>query len=241
MWRLWRGRNLQRRAPGPLAEVQNEWSVIAAPSAKDPSASDELVSFVLKASQFAQEAELATLRERQGNANRRPGQHYRVLAGLARAWDAHRIVEVGTFLGGSALALLDVPSVERLVTYDLVPWNELPKTMFRADDFGSRLEQRIRDLGDPRVFAEEVDELAQADMIFVDAPKDGEFEAKFLAALFAVEPKAPQLVVLDDIRVLTMIRVWRDIPHDKFDLTSFGNWSGTGVVTRNGFPAEPAP
>ena len=73
-------------------------------------------------------------------------------------------------------------------------------------------------------------------MIFVDASKDGVFEPTFLAQLFALEPAGPQLIVLDDIRVLTMVRLWRGITLDKLDLTSFGHWSGTGIVVRGGFP-----
>jgi predicted O-methyltransferase YrrM len=240
MWRLWRSRNLYRRAHGPLDDVQNEWSVIAAPSPAEACASDELVSFVLRAVQSSREVDLKTLRERRASGGGRPGgqpgPQYRVLAGLAQAWQARRIVEIGTFLGGSALAMLEVESVEHLTTYDLVPWDDFAKTTLRSDDFGPRLEQRIRNLGEPDLFAEDAEDLAAADMIFLDASKDGVFEPTFLAALFATEPKGPQLLVLDDIRVLTMIRAWREIPHDKFDLTSFGNWAGTGVVVRGGFP-----
>jgi len=241
MWRLWRGRNLERRAMGPL-EGPNEWSIIAAPRADESGPSAEIVGFALRAVERAQAAELKLLRERRpGDAeriDRLSGHHYRILAGLAEAWGARRIVEVGTYRGTSALALLGAPTVEQLVTYDLVGWEQFAGTWLRPADFGERLEQRLVDLSEPKVFADESDVLARADMIFIDASKDGVFEPALLAELFGLEPLGPQLIVLDDIRVLTMIRVWRAIRHDKLDLTSFGHWSGTGIVVRGGFPPE---
>jgi predicted O-methyltransferase YrrM len=239
MWRLWRARNLHRRAHGPL-DGPNEWSVIAAPRRDDSGPSDEIVSFALRAIECARLTDLKTLRQRRpGDAerlNRLAGQHYRILAGLAEAWGATRIVEIGTYRGTSALALLEAPTVESLITYDLVSWEQFDGTWLGPADFSDRLEQRLADLGRPEVFAAEADVLASADLVFVDASKDGVFEPAFFAQLFALEPKGPQLIVLDDIRVLTMVKLWSEITLDKFDLTSFGHWSGTGIVVRGGFP-----
>src|SRR5262245_51889919 len=62
-WRLWRARNLERRAIGPL-DGPNEWSVIAAPPSADNGPSDELVDFAVRAINAARSADLKTLRER---------------------------------------------------------------------------------------------------------------------------------------------------------------------------------
>lgn len=122
------------------------------------------------------------------------------------------------------------------MTYDVVSWKDFDETYLDGSDFGPRFEQRLFDLSDRAAFEAQAGELASADMIFLDASKDGFFEERFLSLLFALEPKGPQLIVLDDIRVLTMIRVWRDITLDKLDVSSFGHWSGTGIVVRGGFP-----
>jgi predicted O-methyltransferase YrrM len=239
VWRLWRARNLRFRARGPL-EGPNEWSIISAPSSSEPAPSPELVHFAIEAGRRALETDLPVLRQRRpGDASRITritGQHYRILAGLTSAWGARRVIEVGTARGASALAILDAPTVENLITFDLIGWKDFDYSWLRDEDFGPRLEQRLGDLSDPDFFARNKDDLARADMIFIDASKNGVFEPVFLARLFAVEPAGPQLIVLDDIRVLTMIRAWREIPHDKLDLTSFGHWSGTGIVARGGFP-----
>jgi hypothetical protein len=42
-----------------------------------------------------------------------------------------------------------------------------------------------------------------------------------------------QLVVIDDIRVLTMVQLWRQLPNPRLDLTSFGHFSGTGLLLRS--------
>jgi hypothetical protein len=55
-----------------------------------------------------------------------------------------------------------------------------------------------------------------------------------------VTPSAPTILVLDDTRLLNMIDVWRLIRSPKLDLTSFGHWSGTGLVDMSAgltFPA----
>jgi predicted O-methyltransferase YrrM len=240
-WRLWRARNLERRAIGPLAGP-NEWSVIAAPTRAEAGPSDEIVELAIRAIDAARSADLKVLHERRPSdaerLDRLAGQHYRILAGLAEAWGARNVVEIGTYRGTSALALLEAQAVEHVITYDLVAWDKFDHTWFRADDFGDRLEQRLVDVSEPGVFAAEADDLARADMIFVDAPKDGVFEPTFLAKLFALPPAGPQLIVLDDIRVLTMVRLWQGITLDKLDLTSFGHWSGTGIIVRGGFPRD---
>jgi hypothetical protein len=39
-----------------------------------------------------------------------------------------------------------------------------------------------------------------------------------------------RLVVFDDIKLMEMVQVWRDLPYPKLDATSFGHWSGTGFM-----------
>ena len=71
----------------------------------------------------------------------------------------------------------------------------------------------------------------QAQLIFCDAPKDGIFEPAFLSLLAEAElSQRPRWLLLDDIRLLPMVECWRSISSPKLDLTSFGHWSGTGIV-----------
>ena len=85
-------------------------------------------------------------------------------------------------------------------------------------------------MSDDRIFEEYKSILNSAEIIFMDAPKDGIFEYKMLKQLAKLDFKENRLLVLDDIRFLNMIDLWRSIRSPKLDVSSFGHWSGTGLV-----------
>lgn len=161
-----------------------------------------------------------------------PGEHYRLLAALVAELAPRAVVEVGTAAGLSALALLHaLPADATLTTFDVVPWERVPRPALRPADFADgRLRQVVGDPADPRVLAAHAPAFRAADLIFVDGPKDGAFEPALLAALEALGLPLRPLVVFDDIRLPPMLGVWRGIARPKLDLTSFGHWSGTGLV-----------
>ena len=64
----------------------------------------------------------------------------------------------------------------------------------------------------------------------MDAPKDGVFEYRFLQLLSTLQPKKNKLLILDDIRFINMVDLWVSIESPKLDVSSFGHWSGTGLV-----------
>jgi predicted O-methyltransferase YrrM len=161
-----------------------------------------------------------------------PGEHYRLLAGMVAGARPRLIIEIGTHTGLSALAMLQrlQPGAE-IVTFDVVPWRDFADTCLRETDFsGGRLRQIVGDLSQASEFARHAGLIGAADMIFVDGPKDGVFEPAFLAALDRVSFARRPLLVLDDIRFPNMVALWERIAAPKLDLTSFGHWSGTGVV-----------
>jgi len=165
-----------------------------------------------------------------------PGEHYKLLAGLVVAHKPKRIVEIGTFQGLSALAMKrsSAPGSE-LITVDIIPWNEIRDTVFSPSDFeGTGLRQVVGDLSDERFFSSFADTLSGSDLLFVDAPKNVIFETTLLRYLDTIQLPSTALVVFDDIRVWDMLRIWRGIRRPKLDLTSFGHWSGTGLIDWNG-------
>lgn len=209
------------------------WSAIAP---IDPP-NEELVSIALAA---AERARLLPLEDVARRARRTdegrwvqqwPGEHYRLLAALIEVVQPTSVVEIGTYTGLSALTILSVlPPGGRLVSFDVVPWNEVPFTALRSDDFGEAFEQRIDDLSESDTFGRHRELLREADLVFVDGPKDRRFERAFLSMLLPTIRGRGAIVVLDDIRVLEMVNVWEWIPAPKLDVTSFGHWSGTGLV-----------
>jgi predicted O-methyltransferase YrrM len=200
-------------------------------------ASDYLIDLALRAAQEAWHTELPDLSGRvaaDGNDFTRiwPGEHYRLLAALVKLLQPKRVIEIGTFRGLSALALKKfLPSAGKITTFDVVPWDSFPNTCLRPEDFeDDRLRQQIGDLSDPAVFEVDRSLIQEAELLFVDGPKDGVFERKLLEHLETVDFHKPLLVVMDDIRFWNMLAIWQDIARPKLDLTSFGHWSGTGLV-----------
>lgn len=165
-----------------------------------------------------------------------PGEHYRLLAALVRLLQPTIIVEIGTYRGHSALAMMpELAKDARLVTMDLISWADIPDCLLRAEDFhGERLTQIIADVGNREDADRHAGLLRSADLIFVDAAKDGVLEHRILANFESVGLKDGAIVVFDDIRVWNMLRIWRDIVRPKLDVTSLGHYSGTGLIDWSG-------
>jgi predicted O-methyltransferase YrrM len=165
-----------------------------------------------------------------------PGEHYKLLAGMVRAMPASRIVEIGTYQGLSALTLAKhLPAGGRITTFDVVPYKRVTGHVLTEADFASgKIVQKIADLTNPSVIEEYRELLEDADLIFVDAEKDGRMERVFLGHFERLKFKRRPIIVFDDIRVWNMLRIWRDVRRPKLDLTSFGHYSGTGVIDWDG-------
>jgi len=162
-----------------------------------------------------------------------PGEHYRLLAGAVAVLKPMMIVEVGTETGLSALCLMkNLPPGGKVITFDLIPWNEIDNGILKDEDFASgSLKQEIGDLSKPAVFKKYADTIAQADVLFLDGPKDGKFEPRIAELLNTLPFKTPPWVLYDDIKDLHMLRFWRELKKPKLDFTSFGSWTGTGLVS----------
>tara|TARA_A100001391_G_scaffold199275_1_gene182005 strand:+ start:48 stop:728 length:681 start_codon:yes stop_codon:yes gene_type:complete len=169
-------------------------------------------------------------------ANAFPGDHYRILAGLIYNLDRSQgplsLIDIGTHLGTSARTMLDYSSDEdKVETFDVTDWLDYPCTYLTEKDFDTRLTQHLQDLKEPDVFSRYAKMLCEADFIMCDGPKDSVFERKFYTLLSTLDfPKKPRWLLLDDIRFPSEMVSWRMIDSPKVDLTSFGHFSGTGLV-----------
>lgn len=166
------------------------------------------------------------------NPEQWPGEHYRLLAGLVAYLQPKLVVEVGTETGLSALCMTKyLPRDGQLVTFDLIPWHEFSNSCLVPDDFSDgRLKQELADLSNPMTFDKYASLLSAADLIFLDGPKDGRFEPVVLAQLETLDFEKAPYVLFDDIRDRNMLRFWRELRHPKLDISSFGHWTGTGLV-----------
>jgi predicted O-methyltransferase YrrM len=169
-----------------------------------------------------------------------PGEHYRVLAAVVVLLLPRTVIEIGTAEGLSALTLKKyLPADGRVITFDLVPWQNYPNVRLTNSDFADgRLVQVIGDLSDPAVFGQHAELLQEADVTFLDAAKDGQLEQTLLDQFATLGVNKSPLLILDDIRVWNMLKVWRQVEWPKLDLTSFGHWSGTGLIELRSPPKE---
>ena len=161
-----------------------------------------------------------------------PGEHYRLLAAVVVCLRPRTVIETGTAEGLSALTMTELlPPRGRVTTFDLIPLNKYPETRLTAADFADgRLVQHIDDLSNPAVFTRHAELLRTAEVVFLDAAKDGRLEQVLLDHFSGLRFEKPPLFILDDIRLWNMLAIWRGIESPKLVLTSFGHWSGTGFV-----------
>lgn len=160
-----------------------------------------------------------------------PGEHYRLIAAIVDLLKPEMVVEIGTYRGLSALSMKTFLRPDAsIITYDVIPWYKISDTSLQRSDFDTQLKQRVYDLAQNKVDEAEIDILKKADIIFVDANKDFIMERKFCALFDSISFNNPPIIIFDDIKMVSMIELWRRIPYPKIDVTSFGHWSGTGIV-----------
>jgi len=161
-----------------------------------------------------------------------PGEHYRLLSAVVKFMQPSAVVEIGTWTGLGTLALKSGMSQGTVHTYDILDWDKMPlPTHFEKSDFvGDTVKQVIGDLSEDVFFEKNKSILNSADIIFLDAPKDGVFEYKMLNQIAKLDCRKNKILILDDIRFVNMIDLWRSISSPKLDVSSFGHWSGTGFV-----------
>ncbi len=160
-----------------------------------------------------------------------PGEHYTLLAAMMMALRPKHVVEIGTAQGASALIMKrHLPQSSTVVTYDIIPWKDMPECGLKTEDFGENFSQHTTDVSTKEGQKAERSIFEQADFIFVDAEKDYDMEAKFVRYFDSLRFKTPPIIVFDDIRLTQMVEIWREISHPKLDISGLGHWSGTGIV-----------
>jgi hypothetical protein len=154
-----------------------------------------------------------------------PGrEHYRLLAYLSQNLSGKTIIDIGTHMGSSALALAVNPDVT-IYSFDIhrkIPMRDLPNLNFE-----------IADLWDPIVREHWKATVLESAMIVLDIdPHDGPMELEFINWLRSENYRG--LIVCDDIWYFKGMRdnFWFQVPSsEKLDITPLGHWSGTGIIS----------
>lgn len=222
--------------PPPVKVGHGEYSMILSSHDETSRANDTLMQLSLKAIEKARKADLSKISQRLKTppiyTDIWPGEHYRLLAGFVLALKPKMVIEIGTATGLSSLCLKQyLPKKGKLLTFDLIPWTSYRGNVLTSEDFeDQRLVQSTDNLENFDIMCKYKEEIQYADLIFIDATHDGNLEKKLFENFSKLHMKHQPFIILDDIRVWSMLKMWREVTHPKLDLTSFGHWSGTGLV-----------
>jgi predicted O-methyltransferase YrrM len=238
--RFLKSRALRWTLPLPFTAQNHQYSTVAFIEEHECRVTRRLLDAALDAIALASKTDLTWLSKRMKEGPFTPGiwpgEHYKLLVALVTVLKPKRVIEIGTFTGLSALAIkASLPPDSELITVDIIPWQQIEKTVLVPDDFeDGRLRQVVGDLNDPAFFKGFTETLSGCDFLFVDGPKDVVFEENLLKSLSKVTFQNNPLMMFDDIRLWNMLRIWHDIKRPKLDLTSFGHFTGTGLIDWNG-------
>jgi predicted O-methyltransferase YrrM len=163
--------------------------------------------------------------------NSAPGEHYQLLSKIIEHFEVSSALEIGTFRGLGSLAIaLNISGGGTTFTNDLVEWNKFDSVLNSNLLLDLNISQILTDFSRPENLSLLGELASKIDLIFLDGPKDGIFEYEFLRHLHALGKNRVRLLFIDDIKFENMIPLWRSIKSPKMDLTSFGHWSGSGLV-----------
>ena len=147
-----------------------------------------------------------------------PGkEHYKLLAYISQQYDNSLLLDIGSYKGCSALALSYNKSniIKSFDIVNSVNLAEIPDT----------IEFLLGDITDDQY----VDMILSSPFIMLDTAHDGSFERKLHSHLQNINWKG--LLLLDDIYLNNeMKEYWQSITEDKYDVSKYGHWSGTGLV-----------
>jgi hypothetical protein len=125
------------------------------------------------------------------------------------------IVDIGTDVGGSAVALAHNPT-NKVITYDLVykcaDRIGQPNVIWKIENF---VEDTSLDFDSIKIIA-------------IDVDHEDELELQIINYIRSKNWKG--ILLLNDINHPEIQKIWNDIPDQKFDLTDIGDKTGTGVV-----------
>lgn len=164
------------------------------------------------------------------NVNSAPGEHYRFLAAVTKNIKPKNIIEIGTGSGISAKVFHEFSNAN-IYTFDIFDINIENSYLSQEEVESDRIKLINSNIENIEEFNKYKELIAEADLIFLDASKSGVLEDKILRNLSSIEFNSSNtLLIIDDIKFLTMFEVWNKIQSSKFDASSLAHWSGTGLV-----------
>ncbi len=227
---------LANTVPIPTNAADKRYSALFSMDGQPGKPTDNLISLGLTCAKDAFTIDLGDISSRIKNRqtdyiNIYPGEHYKLLASIVKNLQPSIVIELGTHLGYSSLCMKKfLPAGGSIHTFDIIPWNGFEDTILTPGDFDAGLIQHTDDLTSRENVTKHQSLLEEADIVFMDALKDGKQEYLFLEHFSRIKFRKKCLFIFDDIRLWNMLDIWYNMDKPKLDMTSFGHWSGTGLV-----------
>jgi protein-disulfide isomerase len=157
-------------------------------------------------------------------------QEYRLYSYLSTFFNNIVILDIGTLDGRSAVALSHNTS-NQVISYDILKYiNDNNHVIYGKKNIKLNIKNVFDDLNE--------DFIKNVKIVMIDIDHYETIETLILNKL--KELKFSGLVILDDITKHPepivnecMNRLWNSIQDKKYDFTTYGHWSGTGVVVIN--------
>lgn len=157
-------------------------------------------------------------------------QEYRLYSYLSTFFSDTVILDIGTYTGRSAVALSHNLS-NKVISYDIVNnINNPSHPIYTKSNIEFHIKDVINDLTP--------DFIKNVKIIAIDIDQFKNMESKILQKLRDI--KFSGIILLDDITkhpepiiLYHMYILWTNIPEEKYDITKYGHWSGTGLVVMN--------
>lgn len=154
-------------------------------------------------------------------------EHYKLLAYLSKYYHDDDLIDLGTYRGLSALSMAYNPN-NRVHTFDIGKF-----TVNNSD------EEKPEDCNNANFIIDNILEnpnkynglLKNAKLICLDVdPHDGIKEPQFMDII--VKSGFKGIIVCDDINLNKhMHNWWNNVSLPKYDVSKYGHWSGTGIIS----------
>jgi len=149
-------------------------------------------------------------------------EHYKLLAYLSTQIQSPKIIEIGTFVGNgtNALSYNESKQVESYDIFNSFPADPNILTVEAKPNVKCFVKDSVGELHNI---------VKDTDLVFIDIDHTGYTEHIMIDELEKIGYKG--LVILDDIKINEgMVNFWNSITQEKFDISAYGHWSGTGIV-----------
>jgi predicted O-methyltransferase YrrM len=215
--------------------AHQEYSMVYSQHDNPGKPNEYLIDLTLRAALLAKDIDLSLVKSRTSLAypdpNKFPDEHYRLLASLISLLKPKIVIEIGMERGISCLAMKNtLLAGSKIHTFDIKVWSEMNSPVLRQEDFDDSLEQHLVDITTKENQDHYQQIFEQADFIFMDAAKDGNMENAFLSYFQRISFRNKPILMIDDIHNWNMLAIWRSITKPKMDVSSFGHFTGTGLV-----------